>query len=407
MRFTFYIINMRFKDINSEQFLNIREAIVKTVAYFDMFDFPLTAFEIWQGLGLKCGFFEVVKELDALIGKSPFVPLYQGGKNIVEQKNGFYFLAGREAILKVRLARYNVTDRKFKRALKVARLFKLIPWIKMIALGNLMGSHNLKEEGDIDLFIITQAKRIWLTRFCCVALVKMLGLRPGLGKFKDKICLSFFISEEALDLGALMLQTKNNPPSSLRPGYATARRAFIKGAKEENLPNPTFPPEAPACPVGKDRPWAEKGVNKEDIYFIYWLAGLTPFYQQEGVYEKFIGVNSWLNGCLPNRSALLRQLTDLADKPAGEQAGHWSRRRDAGRAPGKFYYELADMFFGGLEPWFKALQLRLLPKILTELMNRDTRVVISDQVLKFHANDRREEYREKYIKKISGLFLVK
>ncbi len=42
-------------------------------------------------------------------------------------------------------------------------------------------------------------------------------------------------------------------------------------------------------------------------------------------------------------------------------------------------------------------------KNLKEMANRDSRVVITDKILKFHANDRREEYKQKWIKRINEL----
>ena len=324
---------MRFQDINSEQFLDLKEAIVETVAYFDMFDFPLTGREIWQGLALKCGLAEVLASLEE-------------SRKIIEHKKGFYFLAGRSLIVEQRLARYNAADRKFKRALAVAKIYKFIPWIKMIALANLMGADNLREDSDIDLFIITEAKRIWLTRFFCVISAGILGLRPRPGNTKNKICLSFFVSEAAMDLRPLMLE--NLPAASLG---------------------------------GERRSKGEDGVD--DIYFVYWLKGLTPLYEKGGAYEKFILINGWLKNYLPN----------------WQGQAHLSRR-NAGSPRTQFYRDFVDLLFGGLEPWFKRLQLRLLSKNLRELMNRDSRVVINDSVLKLHAKDRREEYRERHAKKM-------
>ena len=317
-------------DEKSDKLLELKEAIVKTIAFFDMFDYPLTANEIWRNLGLKS---ELVRVMEALEGITPLSPPLSGG--IIESENGFYFLSGRQELVAERQKRYSAADRKFKRASRLAKIYKFIPWVKLIAIGNLMGAHNLKPESDIDFFIITEKKRIWLARFFCVALAQVLGLRPKPGKTKNKVCLSFFVSQAAMDLSGLMLA--------------------------------------------------------EDVYFIYWLAGLAPIYDRGGVYEEFMEKNNWLKNELPNWPA-------YAEASAGKRPGFWSKRRgDGGPGPSEFYRDLADMFFGGLEPWFKKLQLKLLPEELRQLMNLDTRVVVNDKVIKSHSNDRREEYREKFI----------
>lgn len=276
------------------------------IAYFDMFDYPLTLNEIWRYLSLKSDLAEVMEAAG-------------------EAKSGFYFLPGREAIAAERLRRYNYADRKFKRARRLAKLYKFIPWIKLIAVGNLMGAHNLRQESDIDFFIITEQKRVWLTRFFCAAAARLLRLRPGPGRTKDKICLSFFVSEGGLDLSGLMFK---NPP---------------------------------------------------DIYFIYWLAGLTPLYDAGGVYEKLIAANGWLRGYLPNWRIKIS-----------------SPKRGAGRPLARFYRDAADLFFGGLEPQFRRWQLKIMPPELKSLINLDKRVVADENVIKLHANDRRQEYRERY-----------
>ena len=329
-------------DEKSDKLLELKEAIVKTIAFFDMFDYPLTANEIWRNLGLKS---ELVRVMEALEEITPLSPPLSGG--IIESENGFYFLSGRQAIVEVRQKRYSAADRKFKRASRLAKIYKFIPWVKLIAIGNLMGAHNLKPESDIDFFIITEKKRIWLARFFCVALAQVLGLRPKPGKTKNKVCLSFFVSQAAMDLSTLMLKSP--------------------------------------------RPPLLKGAVAEDVYFIYWLAGLAPIYDRGGVYEEFMEKNNWLKNELPNWPA-------YAEASAGKRPGFWSKRRgDGGPGPSEFYRDLADMFFGGLEPWFKKLQLKLLPEELRQLMNLDTRVVVNDKVIKSHSNDRREEYREKFI----------
>lgn len=213
----------------------LQDAILRTVAFFDLFDYPLTAWEIW-----KFGLFEERTELPAVMAALERDDL--SGK--ISRQNSFYFLVSREMLLDLRLARYNETDRKMKRTLAVAKLFRLIPWIKMIAVSNVIGSHNMKAESDIDLFIIAAEGRLWLTRFCCTALAKLLRLRPTENRTRDTICLNFYVSEQALDLERLRLES--------------------------------------------------------DIYLPFWITNLIPIYNLDDTYENFIAANRWLDRLLPN-----------------------------------------------------------------------------------------------------------
>ena len=332
---------MESENIN---FIEIKGAIVKAVVFFDLFDYPLTLDEIWHSMSVKCELIEVIEALGNIAWKSPLPAFIKGGK--VEYKNGFYFLAGRGAIVEERLKRYNFTDRKFKRALLVAKIFKFIPWIKMMAVGNLLGAHNLRDDSDIDFFIIAEDKRIWLTRFFCTGLAKLLRLRPQANNLRDKICLSFYVSEKAMDLSSLML-----PQDSI---------ASLQNDSES-----------------------------DDIYFLYWLAGLTPLYDAGGVYHELIKANQWLFTYLPNW------------RPVSQVA-----RRQVKPLASSFYRDIIDLFIGGLEPQAMALQLKLLPAQLKNLMNQDNRVVVNNKAIKLHANDRRGEYGEKFRDKINNLSLL-
>ena len=295
---------------------------MKTIAFFDMFDYPLTPFEIWTFCKIKC---ELSKILEALNNNS--LPL--------ETKYGFYFLNNRSEIVEIRQRRYNYANRKFKRALKIARLFKIIPWIKMIAVGNSIGSNNLRGDSDIDFFIITEPKRIWITRWFCVGLAKFLNLRPQPLKKRDTICLSFYITDDDLELKKLML------------------------------------PE-----------------NKiHDIYFVYWLANLVPIYNKNNAYSKLINANVWLKEYLPNW-----------------QPFYSGRTRDVGSPFSGFYRDFIDMIIGGADSLVKKIQLRIMPDVLHRQMNIDTRVVINDKILKLYVNDRREEFRGKYVLKLREVF---
>lgn len=271
----------------------LKEAITEVIVFFDKFDFPLTSFEVWRYIKLKAEYLEVLSILEKIntpVIKSPeysgwgpynrstsssptqgvgttatrqshdhrtiheiaSLPLAMTGEKTsattshsIQSKNGFYYFNGREAIVETRMKRYNYASRKFKKAMFFSRLFKFVPWVKMIAIGNIIGPNNMRNAGDIDFFIITERKRIWMTRAMCVLIAKLLRARPDLYKTRDTICLSFYATEDNLDL-------------------------------------------------------TELTYGKSDYYFLYWLACLLPVYDTKNFYKKLINENKWLISQLPN-----------------------------------------------------------------------------------------------------------
>ncbi len=199
-----------------------KEAIIRMIVFFDLFDYPLTANELRDYSDKKHALLEIINilETDARI----------------EQKNGFYFLAGRQEILTTRQKRHNYSIRKIKIASRFSRFFHILPFIKLIAVANSIGQYNLRDGSDIDFFIITSPRRIWLTRLICAGMAKILNRRPTDGNKKDKICLSFYITEENLNLDELQL-------------------------------------------------------SSGDPYFFFWLRSLVLLYNRDGVYEKFLAAN--------------------------------------------------------------------------------------------------------------------
>lgn len=173
-----------------------QEEILKIIAFYDIFSFPLTILEIKKSLFFTTTLseLEIILEEDFLNSK-------------LENKNGFYFLRGRAEIIKSRNRRYNYSLKKIKTAKFFARIFAKLPFVLGVYLVNSIGPYNLREASDIDFFIITKNKRIWLSRFFCAGLMKLLNKRPNQKTKKDKICLSFYLSEDNLNLQGLKIKS--------------------------------------------------------------------------------------------------------------------------------------------------------------------------------------------------------
>jgi predicted nucleotidyltransferase len=297
---------------------NLEKSILATIAYFDIFNYPLTEVEIWKWLWFENSKVSNLWEIEQTLKNSEIL------KSLMSNNRGFYFLKNREELVEIRERRYVLSEKKVKRAKRVAGFLKVIPGIKMIAVCNSLAWTNAREESDIDFFIVTAPNRIWTARFWAAGFLQIFGLRPNKNNARDKICLSFFVDEDSLNLEPLT-------------------------------------------------------VSRSDVYLVYWVSQLAPLFDCGGIYQKFWQANTWVKKFLPNVFSR-------------EVEGEISKSQSAGRR-------------GIGEKFFRWLQIKLLPKNLKEMANRDSRVVITDKILKFHANDRREEYKkiwEEKLQKISN-----
>lgn len=221
---------------NGQNFNSLDQAILKTLAFFDIFDYPLTLVELYKWLyqpDRSYKLLDIIKVLES---------------NNLNQKisslNGFYFLTGRQEIVRIRLDRYLIAEHKFAIALRFARWLRWLSFVKMIAVCNNLGYNNATKNSDIDYFIVVDRGRVWLARLAVTLIATVLKIRRHGTKVVDRICLSFYIGQDHLNLSDIALK-------------------------------PTDP------------------------YLVYWFATLGPIFDN-GVYQEFFGQNSWLKNYLPN-----------------------------------------------------------------------------------------------------------
>lgn len=165
--------------------VELKKAVLSTLAYADIFDYPLRENEIYRFLlsDIRYQILDVGKGLKELPE--------------VSQKNNFYFLKEREHLVLLRKKRERWSRKRLKIAKQVARWLKIIPTIKMVAVTGALAMENSNKNDDIDLLIITSKNRLWLTRLLAVLLVELIAKRrhPADKEVKDKICLNMFLDE--------------------------------------------------------------------------------------------------------------------------------------------------------------------------------------------------------------------
>ena len=180
------------------------DAILNTLIYADIFDYPLTREELYQYL-ISDHFLDK-KTFNLLLLNLVKKKKVKQIKNRVGETQIFFCLPKREGIISLRKKRKIYTLQKTKKTRNCLQFLKKIPTIKAIYFTGSISMSNTKEEDDIDIMIITQQNSLWLTRLLVTIVLDLFDLRrkPEQGKFSrevsDKICPNLYLDEANLEL---------------------------------------------------------------------------------------------------------------------------------------------------------------------------------------------------------------
>jgi hypothetical protein len=160
----------------------LQRAIVQTVAYADVFDYPLTADEIHRYLiGVSASRGMVRTTLQNQLPRE----LVHSGR--------YFSLVGHEAAVQTRKGRATSAAEFWRRGVHYARRMSNLPFVRMVAVTGGLAMDNMSD-GDIDYLIVTEPGRLWLCRALIVGLVRLAALHG------TELCPNYFLSERALVL---------------------------------------------------------------------------------------------------------------------------------------------------------------------------------------------------------------
>jgi hypothetical protein len=220
----------------------IEVAILETVLYSDLFDYPLTHHEIAHYLiRVKADAGTIRACLDA--------PRYLNGH--LRQIDGYVAARKRESIVERRRARQAPSTRLWIRARRLARALAALPFIRMVADTGALAMDNSARGDDIDVLIVTASRRVWIARLFAVALVYVGRI------FGDTLCPNYVISEDALEIETRDLFTAHEF-AQMTPLYGLAVYDRLRRANPwvyEYLPNAYTPlrqeRETRSGPIGR------------------------------------------------------------------------------------------------------------------------------------------------------------
>lgn len=170
----------------------MEKAIIKTLIYADIFDYPLTVYQIHKWLiGKKATLRQIETALKRL-----------SEKRKVKSEKGYYVLPGRSSLEARRKSREKQSKKFFWKAKLIVWFLKFIPWIKLIGVSGGLAMGNVQRWDDIDLFIITSKNRLWISRLLALGLLSIVGQRRKVydtgRKLSGKLCLNILLEEDRL-----------------------------------------------------------------------------------------------------------------------------------------------------------------------------------------------------------------
>ncbi len=164
----------------------IDSSILKILAYFDIFQYPLTSDEIRQFAGKNISEARMEQSLQQLL-------LDQ----VIFIKNDFFSLHKNPLLAIKRKQGNRRAERLLPKAFAIGRFLYAFPFVRAVGISGSLSKNFADETADIDFFIITKANRLWIAR-TIMHLFKKLTFLTG---HEHYFCMNYYIDEEALLIG--------------------------------------------------------------------------------------------------------------------------------------------------------------------------------------------------------------
>jgi hypothetical protein len=158
--------------------------ILRVLLYFNIFDHPLTAEEIYSFLPSN----------STTPGKVANCLESGSLQQVVKSRKGYFFLgSAAESCIDARRHKEQLAKRRTKTALTVARFIRMFPFVRAVMLSGELSKGVASENSDIDFFIVTEKRRLWVCRSILILFKKIF-----LFNSKKFFCLNHFITEDYL-----------------------------------------------------------------------------------------------------------------------------------------------------------------------------------------------------------------
>ncbi|MEI8343657.1 MAG: hypothetical protein WCF93_01750 [Candidatus Moraniibacteriota bacterium] len=183
----------------TEKHSKLRKYILATVAYYDGFSYPLTAFEVWRYL-IRTDYSSDSERVEIELADTISALQSDVFSKFLENFSGFYFLKGRREIVDFRIKNQKISAGKLRRLRRVVFWLRFIPFVRMVGATGGLAMKNAHWKSDWDLLIVTAAGHIWTGRTLVTLFSQIIGKRRYDQKIVNRLCLNYFLTEQSLEV---------------------------------------------------------------------------------------------------------------------------------------------------------------------------------------------------------------
>jgi len=231
---------------NPTTLTSFESGVVRTLLYFDIFNYPLTLEEIVK--------YHPVPIYDIANAQLELHSLVE--KKIIFQHGIFYSMQQGSVIAERRLKGNKLAEVKMPVAKKYSKLISCFPFVRGILLSGSLSKNYMDENSDIDYFVITEPGRLWLTR-AMLALFKRIFLFNS-HKF---FCVNYFVDDQSLEIEEKNIYTAFEMATIIPVYGQQICRQFLSGNDWMNQYFPNLKPNHTTFISGENN-WLRKMLEK-------------------------------------------------------------------------------------------------------------------------------------------------
>lgn len=169
-------------NVRSEPQASLELAILRSVLYAALFDYPLTLGQLRRTL------LQATDEEDAIVRcyrSSAFL------RQRIEYRDGYFLPRGRGDLIDERRRREASSRALLDRNRWLLKMIGSVPYTRLVALSGSAAHLNIDGEGDLDLFVLTRGNRVWSVTVTILLLAKLVRRRRI-------VCANYVLSDEHL-----------------------------------------------------------------------------------------------------------------------------------------------------------------------------------------------------------------